>query len=203
MSEPREIAPAVDQVAPGLWHWRISNSSIGGYVSSSQAVMTREGCVLIDPIRLDDAALGGLPRPTRPCVTARCHQRAAWRYRRDARRPRWLPEDASAADEEPDHTYADGDLLPGGLSAFRTPGPSGRTTRSCPRATPASSSARTSSPTRTPSCVLSPRACTTTRGDEGERGGLRPALRHPVLRARRAHLDDPKAALRDVLERGD
>ena len=35
----------------------------------------------------------------------------------------WLPEDASAADEEPDHTYADGDLLPGGLRAFRTPGP--------------------------------------------------------------------------------
>jgi len=86
-------------------------------------MMTREGCVLIDPVRLDDAALGGLPRPMATLLTARCHQRAAWRYRREFDAPVWLPEDASAADEEPDHTYADGDLLPGGLRAFRTPGP--------------------------------------------------------------------------------
>jgi hypothetical protein len=123
MSEPREIAPAADEVVPGLWHWRISNSGIGGHVSSSQAVMTREGCVLIDPVRLDDAALGGLPRPMATLLTARCHQRAAWRYRRELGAEVWLPVDASAADEEPDHTYADGDLLPGGLRAFRTPGP--------------------------------------------------------------------------------
>ena len=122
MSEPREVAATADEVVPGLWHWRISNSGIGGHVSSSQAVLTREGCVLIDPVRLDDAALGGLPRPMATLLTARCHQRAAWRYRRKLDAEVWLPEDASAADEEPDHTYADGDLLPGGLRAFRTPG---------------------------------------------------------------------------------
>lgn len=123
MSEPRETAPAADEVAPGLWHWRISNSGIDGHVSSSQAVMTREGCVLIDPVRLDDAALGGLPRPMATLLTARCHQRAAWRYRKELGAEVWLPEDASAADEEADRTYADGQQLPGGLRAFRTPGP--------------------------------------------------------------------------------
>ena len=123
MTEPREIAPAAEGVAPGLWHWRISNSSIGGHVSSSQALLTREGCVLVDPVRLDDAALGALPRPTATLLTARCHQRAAWRYREELGAAVWLPEDAAAADEQPDHTYADGQLLPGGLRAFRTPGP--------------------------------------------------------------------------------
>jgi hypothetical protein len=123
VSEPREIAPAAAEVVPGLWHWRISNSGIGGHVSSSQAVLTHEGCVLVDPVRLDDAAIGALPRPMATLLTARCHQRAAWRYRRELGAEVWLPEDASAADEEPDHTYTDGELLPGGLRAFRTPGP--------------------------------------------------------------------------------
>ena len=123
MTEPREIAQAAEEVVPGLWHWRISNSNIGGHVSSSQALLTREGCVLVDPVRLDDAALGALPRPTATLLTARCHQRAAWRYRDELGAAVWLPEDATAADERPDHTYADGQLLPGGLHAFRTPGP--------------------------------------------------------------------------------
>jgi hypothetical protein len=123
MTEPREVAQAAEEVAPGLWSWSIHNSNIGGHVSSSQALLTREGCVLVDPVRLDDAALGALPRPTAILLTARCHQRAAWRYRRELGAPVWLPEDATAADEEPDRTYADGQTLPGGLRAFRTPGP--------------------------------------------------------------------------------
>ncbi len=123
MTEPREIAPAAHEVAPGLWTWSISNSNIGGHTSTSQAVLTREGCLLIDPVRLDDAALGALPRPIAIVLTSRGHQRAAWRYRRELGAEVWLPEDASAADEAPDHTYTDGQLLPGGLRAFRTPGP--------------------------------------------------------------------------------
>jgi hypothetical protein len=123
MTEPSETAPAAEEVVPGLWHWRISNSNIGGHTSSSQALLTREGLVLIDPVRLDPAALGRLPRPMAILLTARCHQRAAWRYRREFGAEVWLPEDASAADEAPDRTYADGDRLPGGLRAFRTPGP--------------------------------------------------------------------------------
>jgi glyoxylase-like metal-dependent hydrolase (beta-lactamase superfamily II) len=35
----------------------------------------------------------------------------------------WAPAAAPATDEEPDHRYDDGDLLPGGLRAVRTPGP--------------------------------------------------------------------------------
>jgi glyoxylase-like metal-dependent hydrolase (beta-lactamase superfamily II) len=85
--------------------------------------MTHEGLMLIDPVRLDDAALGALPRPMATLLTARCHQRAAWRYRRELGAEVWLPEDAGEADEAPDRTYTDGQTLPGGLRAFRTPGP--------------------------------------------------------------------------------
>ena len=123
MSEPRETADQLEEVAEGLYHWRISNSAIGGNVSSSHALVTGVTCVLIDPVRLADDAMASLPRPTAIVLTARCHQRAAWRYRAEFGIEVWLPEDASAADEEPDRRYADGDVLPGGLIAVRTPGP--------------------------------------------------------------------------------
>ena len=123
MSEPRETAAEVEEVAEGLYHWRIHNSSIGGNVSSSHALVTGDRCVFIDPVRLEEDAMASLPRPTDVVLTAKCHQRAAWRYRADYGIDVWLPEDSSAADEEPDRRYADGDVLPGGLIAVRTPGP--------------------------------------------------------------------------------
>ena len=92
-------------------------------MSSSHALATGDGCVLIDPVRLAEDAMASLPRPTAVVLTAKCHQRAAWRYRRELGIEVWLPEDASAADEEPDRRYADGDVLPGSLVAVRTPGP--------------------------------------------------------------------------------
>ena len=123
MTEPKEIADHLDQVEDGLFHWRIHNSGIGGNVSSSLALVTHDACVLIDPVRLQDDLLATLPAPTAIALTARCHQRAAWRYRRELGAEVWLPVDASAADEEPDHRYGEGDTLPGGLLAVRTPGP--------------------------------------------------------------------------------
>lgn len=123
MTEPREIAESLEPVVPGVFHWRIHNSNIGGAISSSQALVAGGECVLIDPVRLGDEALATLPKPTAVLLTARCHQRASWRYRREFGAEVWLPEDAAPADEEPDRRYAEGDILPGGLLAVRTPGP--------------------------------------------------------------------------------
>lgn len=123
MSEPREIADTIEQVADGVHHWRVSNSMIGGAISSSHALTDDDTCVLVDPVRLAGDALARLPQPTAVLLTARCHQRSAWRYRSELGAEVWLPEDAEAADEEPDRRYAEGDLLPGGLRALRTPGP--------------------------------------------------------------------------------
>jgi glyoxylase-like metal-dependent hydrolase (beta-lactamase superfamily II) len=123
MSEPREVAERTEEVADGVWHWRVRNAAIGGQFSSSHAVAGDGGCVLVDPVRLADEALAALPRPTAIELTARTHQRSAWRYRRELRAEVWLPDDAPAADEEPDRRYEDGERLPGGLVAIRTPGP--------------------------------------------------------------------------------
>ncbi len=123
MSEPREIADRVEQVVAGVWHWRIHNSSIGGATSSSHAVETDTGCVLIDPVRLAAEAFASLPQPAAILLNAKTHQRSAWRYRTELGIEVWLPEDAPEADEEPDRRFREGDFLPGGLRAVRTPGP--------------------------------------------------------------------------------
>ena len=123
MSEPREIADSVEQVVEGVWHWRIHNANIGGTISSSHAVAAGRGSVLIDPVRLAPKAFESLPAPTAVVLDARTHQRAAWRYRAEFAIEVWLPEDAPKADEEPDRRYGEGDVLPGGLLAIRTPGP--------------------------------------------------------------------------------
>jgi len=123
MTEPREIATEADEVLDGLYHWHIHNSAIGGGISASHAVVSDDQCILVDPVRLAPGALAALPRPTAIVLTARCHQRSAWRYRREFGAEVWLPGDATAADEEPDRRYGEGDALPGGLAALRTPGP--------------------------------------------------------------------------------
>ena len=123
MTEPREIADSAREVVPGLFYWQIHNSNIGGAISSSHALQVDGESVFIDPVRLADDALAALPQPSAVLLTARCHQRSAWRYRKQFGLEVWLPEDASAADEEPDRRYAEGDVLPGGLLVVRTPGP--------------------------------------------------------------------------------
>ena len=123
MAEPREIAEQVEVVVAGVYHWRIHNSSIGGAISSSHAVEDGGAVVMVDPVHLADAALASLPKPAAVVLTARCHQRSAWRYRSQFGIEVWLPEGQQAADEEPDRRYAEGDVLPGGLVAVRTPGP--------------------------------------------------------------------------------
>ena len=120
MTEPCEIADQVETVVAGVHHWHIHNSSIGGAISSSHAVEDGDGVVMVDPVHLADAALAALPQPGAVVLTARCHQRSAWRYRSQFGIEVWLPADAEPADEEPDRRYAEGDVLPGGLVAVRT-----------------------------------------------------------------------------------
>jgi glyoxylase-like metal-dependent hydrolase (beta-lactamase superfamily II) len=123
VTEPREIADSVQQVVDGVWYWSIHNAGIGGAISSSHAVAADGGCVLVDPVRLDADALASLPKPTAIALDATTHQRSAWRYRAEFGIEVWLPEDARPGDEEPDRRYSEGDVLPGGLLAIRTPGP--------------------------------------------------------------------------------
>lgn len=123
MTEPAEIAELAEEVVPGIFHWRIHNSNIGGSISSSHALVDAGVCVFIDPVRLAAPALVGLPAPAAILLTATCHQRSAWRYRSEFGAQVWLPEGAPSAEQEPDKRYEENQRLPGGLLALRTPGP--------------------------------------------------------------------------------
>jgi glyoxylase-like metal-dependent hydrolase (beta-lactamase superfamily II) len=123
MSEPPEVAAGAEQVAPGVWHWLVHNSNIGGAPSSSHLIEHGADRVLIDPVGLSQQGWHELPQPTAIVLTAKCHQRAAWRYRREFGAPVHAPAGAAPGDEQPDETYRDGDALPGGLRPLLTPGP--------------------------------------------------------------------------------
>lgn len=129
MTEPAEIAPVLEAVADGLWHWRIHDVAIGGGISSSHAVRVVDGdgnagCVVVDPVRLDPHAEQQLPKPIVAIVlTSHGHQRAAWRMRSEHGGEVWVPHGSEGLEETPDHEYGDGDELPGGLVAVHTPGP--------------------------------------------------------------------------------
>jgi glyoxylase-like metal-dependent hydrolase (beta-lactamase superfamily II) len=122
VSEPRAVAQHLEEVAPGLFHWRVFNDSIGA-PSSSQAVRGPGGFVLVDPVRLVDSELERLDPVEAIVLTAATHQRAAWRYRERFDVPVYLPEGSRETDEAPDEHYGDGAKLPGGLAAVHAPGP--------------------------------------------------------------------------------
>jgi glyoxylase-like metal-dependent hydrolase (beta-lactamase superfamily II) len=122
MSEPGATATRVDEVAPGLWRWHVLDERIGAE-SDAYAVHGEAGTVLIDPLPLIDAALRTLEPVAAICLTAACHQRSAWRYRKAHGVKVYAPAGSREMDEEPDLRYRDGDALPGGLVAIHTPGP--------------------------------------------------------------------------------
>ncbi len=123
MAEPNAVAEAAEEVVPGVWRWGVRNERIGGAESTGHAVAVPDGVVLVDPVRLADDALAALGPVNAICLTAQCHQRSAWRYRRALGASVWAPEGTRPLEEEPDERYRPGDVLPGGLRAVHTPGP--------------------------------------------------------------------------------
>ena len=121
MSAELAVADAVREVVPGVWHWNVHDPRID-FISSSHAVSSEGGVVLIDPMPLQEQALARLGAVEAICLTAGSHQRAIWRYRRELGAPISAPALSKTLGENPDVRYGDGDLLPGGLRAVFTPG---------------------------------------------------------------------------------
>ena len=107
----------------GVWYWGVENRAIGGAISSSHAIETGAGAILIDPVRLVDSELSKLAPVAAIVLTARCHQRSCWRYRAQLGVPVWAPLDATGEDEQPDRRYAERELIGDALLPVRTPGP--------------------------------------------------------------------------------
>ncbi len=107
---------------PGVYHWRVSDDRIHGFVSAAHAAVTPDGTVLIDPLPLAADAFAKLGEVTAICITSGGHQRSAWRLRRELGVPISAPALSQTLEEEPDVRYGDGDRLAGGLLAVFTPG---------------------------------------------------------------------------------
>lgn len=129
MSEPKTAARAVTRVAPGLYRWRVADDRIGGGESVGHAVVEGGKVVLVDPLPVAEEKLRGLGEVEAIVLTAACHQRSAWRFRRAFGAVVYGPHGPAVSPtpgdflEEPDRRYRDGDRLPGGLVAVHAPGP--------------------------------------------------------------------------------
>ena len=122
MSEPKTVAGAVTEIAPGLFHYKILDERIKSQ-SDSYALVAGGRVVLIDPLPLEPAHLGRLGRIEAIVLGTPSHQRSAWRLRRDHKAKVYAPEGFSGLEEEPDVTYSASDALPLGLRALHAPGP--------------------------------------------------------------------------------
>src|SRR2546426_6069084 len=91
MSESPIVADHADPILPGLWSWTIGDPRIGGFASTSHALATDDGAVLIDPHRLAPDALAGLGEGTGIVLACGPHQRSAWPYRREPGVPGYAP----------------------------------------------------------------------------------------------------------------
>ena len=123
MSEPNARAKGLEAIAPGVYRWHVKDDRIGGAESDAFAVVNGDHVTLIDPLPIDEDQLRKLGAVDAIVLTAGNHQRSAWRFRKSLKAKVYAPENALGLLEKPDYTYAGGDLLPGGLTAFHAPGP--------------------------------------------------------------------------------
>lgn len=124
MSEPRTRARKLQRIVPGLYRYTVLDDRIDAE-SDAFALVEKERAILIDPLPLQEEALRQLPPVESIVLSASCHQRSAWRYRKRFGARVYAPVGARNLEEKPDVAYDDGRRLPGGLRAIHAPGPTG------------------------------------------------------------------------------
>jgi glyoxylase-like metal-dependent hydrolase (beta-lactamase superfamily II) len=104
-------------------HWSVTDDRIGGGQSDSYALHTKSGVIFVDPLPLTYAAADRFPSVAWALLTRGCHQRASWRYRREHGARVVAPRGSQGLVTEPDQHYTEGTRLPADFRAIRTPGP--------------------------------------------------------------------------------
>jgi glyoxylase-like metal-dependent hydrolase (beta-lactamase superfamily II) len=122
MPEPRGVAKLAGEVVPGVYRFKMHNPQIDAE-SDGYVVVNRGRAVLIDPLPMKAQDLKRFGTVQAICLTASCHERAAWRYRKLFKVLVYAPIRAVDFDEKPDRWYKPKDRLPGGLFAVHSPGP--------------------------------------------------------------------------------
>ena len=122
MPEPGGTAKLVGEILPGLYRFTIHDDRID-FQSDSYAIIEKGKAVLIDPLPMAGKDLKKLGPVEAICLTGSCHERSAWRYRRELKVPVYAPQGGVDFEETPDRWYKANDRLPGNLLAVHTPGP--------------------------------------------------------------------------------
>jgi len=122
MPEPGGTAKLVGEILPGVYRFTIHDDRID-FESDSYAVVEKGKAILIDPLPMAEKDLKKLGPVEAICLTGSCHERSAWRYRRELNVPVYAPQGGVDFEEPPDSWYKANDRLPGNLLAVHTPGP--------------------------------------------------------------------------------
>ena len=122
MPEPGGTAKLVGEILPGLYRFTIHDDRID-FQSDSYAIIEKGKAVFIDPLPMAEKDLKRLGPVEAICLTGSCHERSAWRYRRELKVPVYAPQGGVDFEETPDRWYKAGDRLPGNLVAVHTPDP--------------------------------------------------------------------------------
>ncbi len=122
MPEPGGVARLAGEILPRIYRFTMHEDRID-YESDSYAVIEKSRTILIDPLPMSDQDLKRLDLVEAICLTASCHERSAWRYRRSLKVPVYAPEGGVDFEEPPDHQDRAGDLLPRRLLSVHAPGP--------------------------------------------------------------------------------
>lgn len=112
----------VGEVLPRIYRFTMHDDRIDDE-SDSYVIIEKGRTILIDPLPMSDQDLTQLGPVEAICLTASCHERSAWRYRRSLKAPIYAPGGGVDFEERPDHWYKAGAHLPGGLLAVHAPGP--------------------------------------------------------------------------------
>ena len=122
MPEPSGTAKLVGEILPGVYRFTIHDDRIDSE-SDSYAFIEHGKVILIDPLPMAKKDLKKLGPVEAVCLTGSCHERSAWRYRRELNVPVYAPQGGVDFEETPDRWYKAHDRLPGNLLVVHTPGP--------------------------------------------------------------------------------
>ncbi len=122
MPEPSGTAKLVGEILPGVYRFTIHDDRIDSE-SDSYSIIEHGKVILIDPLPMAKKDLKKLGPVEAVCLTGSCHERSAWRYRRELSVPVYAPQGGVDFEETPDRWYKAHDRLPGNLLVVHTPGP--------------------------------------------------------------------------------
>ena len=122
MPEPSGTAKLVGEILPGVYRFTIHDDRIDSE-SDSYAIIEHGKVILIDPLPMAKKDLKKLGPVEAVCLTGSCHERSAWRYRRELNVPVYAPQGGVDFEETPDRWYKAHDRLPDNLLVVHTPGP--------------------------------------------------------------------------------